>query len=107
VIDDLLYAMLGMDGNFVHLRKLTGEDGNPSVAFEVDGSLEPALQEMVERLLPIWYIPPPPPGLLSCPHNLGPSPTYKAEVLTPKKCTENPNSLTKLKDVHLHMNTNT
>eukprot|EP00873_Tetraselmis_striata_P043027 jgi/Tetstr1/463291/TSEL_008215.t1 len=53
VIDDLLYAMLGMDGSFVHLRRLAGEDGQPQVAFEVDASLEPALQEMVERLLPI------------------------------------------------------
>ena len=70
VMNDLLYAFMGLDGKYVRARlmppapatvaggssgnSLGGGGGGPSLAFCIEGSLEPCLQEMAEKVLPIW-----------------------------------------------------
>lgn len=54
---DLLFALGGEDGDIVRLHVVRDEGGRPQVAFAVSESLEPSLQEMVERLLPVWCLP--------------------------------------------------
>ena len=69
-MNDLLYAFMGLDGKYVRAHLLppangggaaaaaNGDPAGPanssSIAFCIEGSLEPCLQEMAEKVLPIW-----------------------------------------------------
>lgn len=55
VVDDLLYAFLGLSGTYVRARPVNAP-GGARLGYEVAprGQLEPALQEMATRMLPIW-----------------------------------------------------
>ena len=56
VVDDLLSAFLGLSGGYVR-AKLLAAPGGQRLGYEITsarGQLEPALQEMAGRMLPIW-----------------------------------------------------
>ena len=60
MVDDLLYAFLGLSGTYVTAR-LVAAPGGQRIGYAVDaatggsgGRLEPALLEMTARMLPIW-----------------------------------------------------
>lgn len=58
VVDDLLSAFLGLSGTYVRAKQLEAP-GGARLGYEVvaaRGSLEPALQEMATRMLPIWWV---------------------------------------------------
>ncbi|KAL6132397.1 hypothetical protein ACLB2K_064640 [Fragaria x ananassa] len=51
VIDDLLSAMVGIQGRYISIRRLRGkEDG---FSFQVDASMDLALQELAHRVFPL------------------------------------------------------
>lgn len=56
MVDDLLSAFMGLSGGCVRATLLAAP-GGARLAYEVTaarGQLEPALQEMAARMLPIW-----------------------------------------------------
>lgn len=57
VVDDLLFAFLGLSGTYVRARPVSAP-GGARLGYEVAarGQLEPALQEMAARMLPIWWV---------------------------------------------------
>jgi hypothetical protein len=56
VVDDLLSAFMGLNGSYVRVR-LAAAPGGDRLSYEVAprGQLEPAMQEMAARMLPIWW----------------------------------------------------
>lgn len=59
VLNDLLYAFLGLDGKYVRARLVpapsTAPPGTgPALAFVLAPGCEPCLAELVQRVLPIW-----------------------------------------------------
>lgn len=58
VVDDLLYAFLGLSGTYVRARPVNAP-GGARLGYEIAarGQLEPALQEMAARMVPIWWVP--------------------------------------------------
>ena len=60
VVDDLLSAFLGLSGCYIRAKTADAGSGpHLRVGYEVvpRGQLEPALQEMAARMLPIWWVP--------------------------------------------------
>lgn len=55
VVDDLLSAFVGLSGGYVRAKPLAASGGE-RLGYEIaaSGQLEPALQEMAARMLPIW-----------------------------------------------------
>lgn len=51
IVEELLAAMMGIDGNYVRVRK--GRDHHFSFVFYVDSKLNNSLHELVNRILPI------------------------------------------------------
>lgn len=51
VIDDVLSALVGIEGRYVSIRKVHGKDH--SLTFHVDASMDLALQESVKRIFPL------------------------------------------------------
>ncbi|XP_073027591.1 gamma-tubulin complex component 2-like isoform X2 [Primulina eburnea] len=51
VIDDLLYALVGIEGRYTSIRRVLGKDDN--ITFQVDASLDLALQESAKRIFPL------------------------------------------------------
>lgn len=56
MLNDLLYVFLGVDGQYVRACK-TDMPGGAHVSFAVDGRMDPSLLDMVNRILPIWWVP--------------------------------------------------
>ncbi len=55
VVDDLLSGFMGLSGTYIRAKKVDAVGGT-RLAYEIitRGQLEPALQEMAARMLPIW-----------------------------------------------------
>lgn len=55
VVDDLLSAFMGLSGTYIRAKK-TDAVGGMRLTYEIvtKGQLEPALQEMAARMLPLW-----------------------------------------------------
>ena len=53
VLDDLLFASMGLDGKYVRATKVTQSDG-VHVSFRLHTSANPALKELSTRMLAIW-----------------------------------------------------
>ncbi|XAR48358.1 hypothetical protein NMG60_11031165 [Bertholletia excelsa] len=51
VIDDLLFALVGIEGRYTSIRKVRGKDNN--FTFQVDASMDLALQESAKRVFPL------------------------------------------------------
>ncbi|XP_058071510.1 gamma-tubulin complex component 2-like isoform X10 [Magnolia sinica] len=51
VIEDLLSAMVGIEGRYISIKRVCGKDSQ--VAFQVDASMDLALQEMAKRIFPL------------------------------------------------------
>ncbi|XP_047976026.1 gamma-tubulin complex component 2 isoform X1 [Salvia hispanica] len=51
VIDDILSALVGIDGRYISIRRVQGKDD--SVSFQVDASMDLALQESAKRIFPL------------------------------------------------------
>ncbi|XP_071691139.1 gamma-tubulin complex component 2 [Rutidosis leptorrhynchoides] len=51
VIDDLLSALLGIEGRYISIHKVRGTED--SYSFDVDGSMDLALQEQSKRIFPL------------------------------------------------------
>ncbi|XP_058108196.1 gamma-tubulin complex component 2-like isoform X7 [Magnolia sinica] len=51
VIEDLLSAMVGIEGRYISIKRVRGKDCQ--VAFQVDASMDLALQEMAKRIFPL------------------------------------------------------
>ncbi|GMP21776.1 hypothetical protein CsSME_00000065 [Camellia sinensis var. sinensis] len=51
VIDDLLSALVGIEGRYTSIKRVRGKDAN--FAFQVDASMDLALQELAKRLFPL------------------------------------------------------
>lgn len=55
MVDDLLSAFLGLSGTYIRAKRVDAV-GGARLAYEIitKGQLEPALQEMAARMLPLW-----------------------------------------------------
>ncbi|XP_062226090.1 gamma-tubulin complex component 2-like [Phragmites australis] len=51
VIDDLLSALVGIEGRFVSIKRVRGKEGY--VVFQIDSSMDLALQELTRRIFPL------------------------------------------------------
>ncbi|XP_057515488.1 gamma-tubulin complex component 2 isoform X2 [Amaranthus tricolor] len=51
VIDDLLSAMVGIEGRYTSIRRICGKDSE--FTFQVDASMDLALQELAKRIFPL------------------------------------------------------
>lgn len=51
VIDDLLSALTGIEGRYISINKVRGDDD--SFSFDLDGSMDLALQESAKRIFPL------------------------------------------------------
>ena len=56
VVDDLLSAFLGLSGSYIRAKRVDAVGGT-RLSYEIitRGQLEPALQEMAARMLPLWW----------------------------------------------------
>ncbi|KAH9541682.1 hypothetical protein CY35_14G078000 [Sphagnum magellanicum] len=52
VIDDLLYAMVGIEGKYVRVRRGRFKDGN-TFSFYMDPSMDASIHELAKRVLPL------------------------------------------------------
>lgn len=53
VIDDLLSALVGIEGRYISINRVSGTDNDESFIFSVDGSMDLALQESSKRIFPL------------------------------------------------------
>ncbi|KAH9320641.1 hypothetical protein KI387_015280, partial [Taxus chinensis] len=51
VIDDLLFTMVGIEGMYIWIKRGRGKDSG--IMFQVDASMDLALQELAKRILPL------------------------------------------------------
>ncbi|XP_022887329.1 gamma-tubulin complex component 2 [Olea europaea var. sylvestris] len=51
VIDDLLFALVGIEGRYISIKRLRGKDD--SIIFQVDSSMDLALQDSAKRIFPL------------------------------------------------------
>ncbi|WRX23418.1 Gamma tubulin complex component [Theobroma cacao] len=51
VIDDLLFALVGIEGRYISIKRVHGKDD--AVTFQVDASMDLALQEFARRIFPL------------------------------------------------------
>lgn len=51
VIDDLLSALMGIEGRYVSIKRVRGRDGH--VVLQIDQSMDFALQELIQRIFPL------------------------------------------------------
>ncbi|KAL0919376.1 hypothetical protein M5K25_011467 [Dendrobium thyrsiflorum] len=51
VIDDLLSALVGIEGRYISIKRVRGKEGR--VVFQIDPSMDLALQELIQRLFPL------------------------------------------------------
>ncbi|XP_020586336.1 gamma-tubulin complex component 2 isoform X2 [Phalaenopsis equestris] len=51
VIDDLLSALVGIEGRYISIRRARGKEGH--VVFQIDPSMDLALQELIQRFFPL------------------------------------------------------
>ncbi|KAJ6798877.1 gamma-tubulin complex component 2 [Iris pallida] len=51
VIDDLLWALVGIEGRYISIKKVRGKEGH--VLLQIDQSMDLALQELVQRIFPL------------------------------------------------------
>lgn len=51
VIDDLLSALVGIEGRYISIKRVRGKDGH--VIFQIDQSMDFALQELIQRIFPV------------------------------------------------------
>lgn len=51
VIDDLLFALVGIEGRYILIKRVRGKEGR--VVFQIDPSMDLALQELIQRLFPL------------------------------------------------------
>lgn len=55
MVNDLLFALMGLDGKYVQARLVGGERGaGPALTYVVCGRFDPSLQDLVSRILPFW-----------------------------------------------------
>ena len=55
MVNDLLYALVGLDGKYVQARLVAGERGTGrALTYVVCGRFNPSLQDLVSRILPFW-----------------------------------------------------
>ncbi|KAL2539723.1 Gamma-tubulin complex component 2 [Abeliophyllum distichum] len=51
VIDDLLFALVGIEGRYTSIKRVRGKDN--SIIFQVDASMDLALQDSAKRMFPL------------------------------------------------------
>lgn len=51
VIDDLLSALMGIEGRYISIKRVRGKEGH--VIFQIDQSMDFALQELIQRIFPL------------------------------------------------------
>lgn len=51
VIDDLLSALVGIEGRYISINRVRGKEGR--AVFQIDPSMDLALQELIQRLFPL------------------------------------------------------
>ncbi|XP_050206801.1 gamma-tubulin complex component 2 isoform X2 [Mercurialis annua] len=52
VIDDLMSALVGIEGRYISIKQVHGNDGD-DITFQVDASMDLALQELAKRIFPL------------------------------------------------------
>lgn len=55
VLEDLLWGFMGFEGKYIRANRARSSRG--SITFQLNGKLDPAVNELVLRMLPIWYAP--------------------------------------------------
>ena len=55
VLEDLLWGFMGFEGKYIKANRARSSKG--SVSFHLEGKLDHAVHELVDRMLPIWYAP--------------------------------------------------
>ncbi|ONK75701.1 uncharacterized protein A4U43_C03F19630 [Asparagus officinalis] len=51
VIDDMLSALVGIEGRYISIKRVRGREGH--VIFQIDQSMDFALQEIIQRIFPL------------------------------------------------------
>ncbi|KAJ1703509.1 hypothetical protein LUZ63_003288 [Rhynchospora breviuscula] len=51
LIEDLLYALVGIEGRYISIKRIRGKEGY--VVFQIDTSMDLALQELTSRIFPL------------------------------------------------------
>ncbi|XP_078181625.1 spc97 / Spc98 family of spindle pole body (SBP) component isoform X1 [Carex rostrata] len=51
LIEDLLYALVGIEGRYISIKRIKGKEGY--VIFQIDTSMDLALQELTSRIFPL------------------------------------------------------
>lgn len=51
VIDDLLSALVGIEGRYISIKRVSGKED--SITFQIDASMDLALQELAKRIFPL------------------------------------------------------
>ena len=54
VVDDLLFAFMGLDGKYVRATKVVQPDG-VHISYRLHTQANPALRELSTRMLALWY----------------------------------------------------
>lgn len=54
MVDDLLFAFMGLDGKYVRATKVVQPDG-VHISYRLHTQANPALRELSTRMLALWY----------------------------------------------------
>lgn len=53
VLEDMLWAFMGFEGKYIKAKR--GQSLKHGISYVLNGRVEHALHELINRLLPIWY----------------------------------------------------
>ncbi len=65
VVDDLLYALMGLDGKHARARLVDRDSGgagsagsgsNRRLTYVLEGHIDPSLHDLASRILPMWCV---------------------------------------------------
>lgn len=54
VLEDILWAFMGFEGKYIKIKR--GRSLKQGVSYFLEGRVEHAMHELVNRMLPIWYV---------------------------------------------------
>ena len=64
MVDDLLYAILGLDGQYARARLVDRDSGGGiaggsgrRLTYVLEGHIDPSLHDLASRILPMWCVP--------------------------------------------------
>ena len=57
VVDDLLYALMGLDGQYARARLVERDGGGGRrLTYVLEGHIDPSLHDLASRILPMWCV---------------------------------------------------